>query len=122
MAHGRSDVRVVHEDGKGSESVLASTVEVADSRLAKARGLRFRREIPEDHALVFPFSRVGRRDIDMLFVPFPIDVLWLVDGRVERTKRLRPWIGFGLSRADTVVELPAGVADGVEDGDRVRVE
>jgi len=113
-------VPIVHRS-EGERATLATGVEVADSLLAKLRGLRFRREIPDDHALVFPFDGPGRRDVDMLFVRFPIDVLWLVDGCVERASTLRPWIGFGIQRADTLVELPAGAADGVSAGDRVRV-
>jgi uncharacterized membrane protein (UPF0127 family) len=112
-------VRVVH--GETGE-VLADEVGVADTLLAKMTGLRFRRSFPEGHALVFPFGSVGRRDVDMLFVPFSIDVVWLVGERVERVETLRPWIGFGITRADTVIELPAGTASGVSEGDVVHVE
>lgn len=116
-------MRVVHEpaDGDGTRT-LATDVAVADGFRAKFRGLRFRRSLPDDYALVFPFDHAGRRDIDMLFVRTSIDVLWLEDDRVEQVKTLRPWIGFGLARADCVIELPPGVADGVEAGDRVVVE
>lgn len=116
-------MRVVHEpaDGDGTRT-LATDVEVAGSLRAKFRGLRFRRSLPESYALVFPFDHAGRRDIDMLFVRTPLDVLWLEDERVRQVKTLRPWIGLGLARADCVVELPPGGADGVAAGDRVVVE
>ena len=110
-------MRILH-DGEA----LASEVEFADSTLARARGLMFRRSIPDDYGLVFSFDGVGRRDVHMLFVPFPIDALWLVDGEVERVKRLRPWVGLGIARADTLIELPAGAASEVEPGDSVTVE
>lgn len=110
-------VRVLH-DG----SPLATRVDVADSTLSRARGLMFRRSVPDDYALVFTFDGVGRRDVHMLFVPFPIDALWLVDGEVVKKKRLRPWLGIGVARADTLVELPAGAADDVEVGDSVSVD
>jgi len=110
-------VRVLH-DG----DVLASQVDVADTTLTRARGLMFRRSIPDDYGLVFRFDDVGRRDVHMLFVPFPIDALWLVDGRVEQVSRLRPWIGLGSARADTLIELPAGAADGIMAGDTVTAE
>lgn len=115
----RPDVRVVHEP---PGRTLATEVEVADSLLAQGRGLMFRRSVPDDYALVFPFGRVGRRGLHMVFVPFDIDAVWLVEGEVRRVKRLSAWTGHGAARADTVVEMPAGAADGVAEGDRVRVE
>jgi len=110
-------VRVLH-DG----DVLAAQVDVAETTLSRARGLMFRRSIPDDYGLVFRFDDVARRDVHMLFVPFAIDALWLVDGEVTQVKRLRPWVGLGSARADTLIELPAGVADGVARGDTVTVE
>lgn len=81
----------------------------------------FRRSIADDYALVFPFDGPETRWLHMLFVPFAIDAAWLVDGAVTRTKRLRPFVGLGRGRADTVVELPAGAADAVRDGDELRL-
>ena len=112
-------VRLIHEP---SGAVLASDVETADSLLAQSRGLMFRRSVPDDYAMVFRFDGAGRQSLHMVCVPFPIDALWLRDGAVTKHSRLRPWVGFGWGAADTVVELPAGAADGVEAGDRVRVE
>ena len=112
-------MRIVHEVG---EAVLATEVEVAESLLATMSGLRFRRSLPPGHALVFPFDSARRRDVDMLFVPFPIDVLWLVEGRVERVDTLRPWFDLAVAPADTLVELPAGAASDVWPGDAVRIE
>jgi hypothetical protein len=115
----RPTVRVVHRPSDGSERTLATNVERADSFLGRARGLMFRRSIPESHALVFRFARPVTRGLHMVFVPFDIDAVWVVDGRVDRVKRLRAWRGFGRGRADTILELPAGVADGVDPGDRI---
>jgi uncharacterized membrane protein (UPF0127 family) len=112
-------VRLRHRPADAEPTDLATDVEVADSVLARARGLMFRRSVPEDYALVFPFDRVRRRGLHMVFVPFPIDAVWLVDGEVTATARLRPWIGHGAARADTVIELPAGAAAAVEPGDEV---
>jgi uncharacterized membrane protein (UPF0127 family) len=114
-----ADVRIVHER-RGD--ALATDIEVADSLLATLRGLRFRRSLPDERALLFRFDAVGRRDVDMLFVPFPIDVLWLVEGRVERVDTLRAWFDLAIARADTLVELPAGTASEVSEGDVVSVE
>ncbi|MFC5279876.1 DUF192 domain-containing protein [Halorubrum rubrum] len=118
------DVRLVHRPDRGSPATrelrtLARDVDVARSRLAQARGLMFRRSIPDDYALVFPFEEVDTRWLHMLFVPFAIDAVWIVDGEVTRVKRLAPLVGLARGEADTVVELPAGAADGVEVGDEI---
>ena len=114
-------MRVVHRPPDGSERTLATEVEVADSLLRKARGLMFRRSVPDEYVLVFPFDKPVTRGLHMVCVPFDIDAVWLVDGRVESRKRLRAWRGYGRARGDTVLELPAGAADGVEPGDRIEV-
>ena len=114
-------VRVVHEADDG-ERVVAGDVEVADGLVSKGLGLMFRRSVPDDYALVFPFDGPGERSLHMVAVPFDVDALWLVDGEVRRVARLAAWTGLGRARADTVVELPAGAADGVAVGDTVRVE
>ena len=113
-------MRVVHEvDGEGR--ALATNVERADGLVSQGLGLMFRRSIPDDYALVFPFSRASKRGLHMVCVPFDIDAVWLVDERVEAVKRLNAWAGHGRARADTILELPAGAADDVETGDVVRL-
>lgn len=102
--------------------VLATEVSTADSALARALGFMFNRSIGEAEALVFRFGDVGRRDVHMLFVPFGLDVLFVVDGEVERVETLPAWLGFASAEADTVIELPAGSAAGVWEGDRVEVD
>jgi len=120
-------MRVVHEPADGGERrVLATEVEVADSTLARAKGLMFRRSVPEEFALVMEFGGgvllrgPARQVVHMLFVPFPIDVVWLVDDEVQKTARLSPWTGIGVGKADRIVEFPAGTADDVAAGDGVR--
>lgn len=112
---------LVHEPTDGDPRSLAATVETADSYLSQARGLMFRRSIPEDYALVFRFDGQKTRRVHMVFVPFPLDVVWLRDGRVEQVRTLSPWVGHGGAVADALIELPAGAADAVEEGDRVEV-
>jgi uncharacterized membrane protein (UPF0127 family) len=115
-------VRVVHDPGDGPDRPIATTVSFADGLLTQGLGLMFRRSIPADYALVFRFGRVGRRGLHMVCVPFDIDAVWLAGEEVVAVKRLRAWLGHGSARADTIIELPAGAADGVEPGDILRVE
>ena len=105
----------------GEERLLATDIDVADSTLAQARGLMFRRSVPNDYALVFPFDAPEPRTLHMLFVPFPIDALWISNGTVTHRKRLSPFVGLGRGRADTVVELPAGAAADVDVDDAVEI-
>jgi uncharacterized membrane protein (UPF0127 family) len=114
-------VQVLHHRNDGRD-VLASDVEVADTLLGKARGLMFRRDIAEDYGLVFEFDEANSRSFHMLFVPFPIDVVWLTGEEVTAVKRLRPWIGLGRASGDRAIELSAGAAADVEPGDRVTIE
>jgi uncharacterized membrane protein (UPF0127 family) len=114
-------VRVVH-DSDGTERTIATDVSVADGIVSKGLGLMFRRSVPEGYALVFEFSGGSKRGLHMLCVPFDIDAVWLVDGEVQAVERLGAWTGRGRALADTVIELPAGAADGVAPGDTVRVE
>ena len=116
-------MRLVHRSASDDREsrLLASDVDVARSALEQGRGLMFRRSIPDDYALVFPFESPDIRWLHMLFVPFTIDALWLVDGEVRKAKRLAPFVGLGRGRADTVIELPAGTADEVAVGDEVRL-
>jgi len=111
-------VEILHRE---SGEPLATTVDIADTYLARARGLMFQRSISDDDALVLHYDGQSTRRLHMLFVPFGIDAIWLADGVVQATKRLPAWTGHGSAVADTVVELPAGAADGVEPGDHVRL-
>ncbi|WP_136603450.1 DUF192 domain-containing protein [Salinigranum halophilum] len=113
-------MRLVHEHD-GVTRTLATRVEVAESRVAQARGLMFRRSVPDQYALVFPFDGVGSRSLHMVFVPFSIDAVWLDGAEVTKVERLRAWTGLGWGRADCVVELPAGAAADVAVGDRIRI-
>lgn len=125
-------MRVVHDDGSDRRA-LATEVDVAATLAEQVRGLMFRESIPEDYALVFeldappwPLSAVlgeyGLQSVHMLFVRFPIDVVWLRGETVAKVQTLSPWTGVGVARADAFVELPAGAADGVEPGDRLLIE
>ena len=121
-------MRLVHEPNTNDSrfdvgpTVLARRVDVADSIASRTRGLMFRRSIPSDYALAFRFGTAKTRDLHMLFVFFPIDAVWAVDGVVRRVERLHPWRSFARDRADLIVELPAGAAADVEPGDRVTLE
>lgn len=111
----------VRHERDGETRTLATDVDVADSFLAQARGLMFRRSVPDGYALVFHFGDAKPRDIHMVFVPFDIDVIWIENEEVQHVERVSAWTGRGEARCDTLIELPAGAAADVELGDRVWV-
>lgn len=115
-------MQVVHHPADGEPAPIAADVRVADSILAKARGLMGRRSIPEDFALVFPFERTTNQLIHMLLVFTAIDVVWVDGGEVTRVETLRPFLGLAGAEADLVVELAPGGAADVAAGDRLVLE
>ncbi len=133
-----ADLRIVHEqdetlgrDSPPERTILATDVDVADSILSTGKGLMFRSTLPDDYALVMevggnnllPFtSGPPRQFVHMLFVRMPLDVVWLDGTEVIRVSTLNPWRGVGMARADRIIELPAGNADGLSPGDTVVVE
>jgi uncharacterized membrane protein (UPF0127 family) len=103
-------------------------VEVADSWLARLRGLIGRSSLPAGEGLYFP----GTNGIHMLFMRFAIDCVFVTavapDGAQEVVavaRNMRPWTGvvWFVRRAKGAIELGAGGAAqaGINVGDRVRL-
>lgn len=99
----------------------ASVVEhllVAETTVARMRGLLGRMELPRDTGLLIRPCR----SIHMWFMRFPIDAAFLdPDLRVLRISRgLRPWLlAFAPGGTHSVLETAAGVLDGITTGDRL---
>lgn len=113
-------VRVVHIR-EGSSTTIATRVEFADTFLKRARGLMFRRSIPENYAMAFQFTNVKPRTIHMVCVPFPLDAIWIQGNTVQFVETLSPWIGISRGRGDLLLEVPAGVGDAIRPGDTVEI-
>jgi uncharacterized membrane protein (UPF0127 family) len=118
-------------EGSSTSRVLATNVEIADSVLSTGKGLMFRSELPDDYALVMevdggsllPFaSGPSRQFVHMLFVRFPLDVIWLDGETVVKAARMHPWRSVAMAKSDRILELPAGGAEGVTAGDTIRIE
>ncbi len=91
---------------------LASEVKICSSLFSRAKGLMFSKK-NEDKALVFIFSREARPEFHMLFVFFPIDMLFLDSKKkvVEIKHDIKPFTLSikPLNKIKYVIELPAGV-------------
>jgi uncharacterized protein len=98
---------------KNGHVVIAANVEFADTFFKRVVGLMFRKGL--DGALVFDMGGLTYDGIHMLFVRFPIDVVFLDGDRriVDVKSHVRPWVGtaFPGARFRYAIELPAGVVD-----------
>ena len=97
---------------KGDGAVVATEVELADTFFRQLRGLMFRRDLPESYAMLFDLYYERPVSFHMMFVRFPLDMLFLDDERriIDLRRGLCPWTGHASSRqpARYVIELPAG--------------
>jgi uncharacterized membrane protein (UPF0127 family) len=98
-------VRIV--DGAGAD--VCTHCEVAESALARMRGLMGRESLEPGHGMLIN----GTASIQMLFMRFPIDVVFLDRNKaiVGISHDVRPWRGVAGARgAGAALELPAGTA------------
>ncbi len=110
-----AEVALRREDG----SIVCERCVLADTALARMRGLLGRSELPSGQGILLkPASSVH-----MAFMRFPIDAVFLDrDLRVVKVASdLRPWRAAASRGAKAVLEIPAGEAQrrGVTAGDRL---
>lgn len=105
-------------------------IEIVDNVLSQARGLSGRVSLDEDAGMLFVFSRPANRYFWMKDMQFPLDVLWIREGKVIGIERDVPHPGLNNGQttrfqspepADTVLEINAGQAakKGIKVGDKV---
>lgn len=108
---------------KTKKKKIVARVKIAGSFFRRFRGLMLENKKNFDYALVFPFEKESRLEasIHMLFMRFPIDVLWLDARRhvVDKRAALKPWMLHAAPKkaAAFIVELPQGKAKGTSIGD-----
>ena len=105
-------------------------IEVADTPVKREKGLGDRDSLEEGHGMYFPFGTSQRWVFWMKGMRFPIDIVWISDGKVIGIEHsVPPPTTFPLDTfspvepADAVLELNAGVAAeiGLEPGDEVAI-
>lgn len=108
---------------KSNGKTIISKVRVA-SELGKVKGLMFEKKEKHDYALIFKMhaeSRIGC-SLHMMFVFFPIDVLFLnSEKKVVDKVTLNPWqLNYTPKKAAKyVVEMPKGLGKKVKIGEKV---
>ena len=105
---------------------LASPLVVQPCETFRCRllGLMGKRTLAHDEGLLFRWPKAGRLDtaIHMLFMRFPIAVIWLnAEGTVVDARRARPWVDFLVPQAPAqyVLELHANRLPEFAIGDHV---
>ncbi len=110
---------------KSNSKKIIFKVRIADTSWKRLRGLMFENQALFDYALVFnlPRESVLQATIHMLFVFFPIDVVFLDKNRkvVDVIKSLLPFTPSCSPKkpAKFLIELPAGKANGIKEGDEL---
>jgi len=92
---------------------IAKNIEVARTMFRHALGLMFRKSIPYDYSMIFILNKPSQVSIHMLFVFFPIDVIFLnEDKKIICLSRLRPWVGYkAMEDIKYIIEMKAGTIE-----------
>ncbi len=106
---------------KTKKGIMIGKVKLAKTRAQRMRGLMFRKKA--DYALILCMPRESRLGaaIHMLFVFYPIDVLFLNSEKrvVDKVPGMKPFAPNYVPKraAKYVVELPKGIGKKAEIGD-----
>jgi uncharacterized membrane protein (UPF0127 family) len=106
--------------------ILADNVRYCKDIFSKTRGLMFRRKLKQGQGLILVADEesIYQTTIHMMFVFFPIDVIWLnkqkevVDIK-QNIKSFQPLI-TPRAPAKYVLELPVGTAKNIKLGDQLK--
>jgi len=93
--------------------MIATNIEFARTTFRHALGLMFRKSIQYDHSMIFILKKPSHVGIHMLFVFFPIDVIFLNDEKkIMGLSRLRPWVGYkAMEDIKYIIEMKAGTIE-----------
>jgi uncharacterized protein len=73
---------------------IARNIETCRTQISQMIGLMFRSSIPSDYAMIFVMKKPSSVGIHMLFMRFPIDVIFLnEDKQIIGLSHLKPWTG-----------------------------
>ncbi len=92
---------------------IAKNIEFARTAISRMLGLMFRRSIHDDFAMIFVVKKKTDVSVHMLFVFFPIDVVFLNDEKkISGFSRLVPWTGYKtMKNVKYVIEMRAGTIE-----------
>jgi uncharacterized membrane protein (UPF0127 family) len=110
---------------KTRNKIVVRKVKLANDYLTKLRGLMFENKEKFNYALVFDLRGEHKlsASIHMLFVFFPIDVLYLDRNKkvVQVVRNLKPFTPLFVPEKHSayIVEIPTGKSKGIGVGDQL---
>lgn len=105
--------------------ILADKVKYYTDIFSRSKGLRFAKPLRKGQAIILAASTesIMETTIDMFFVFFPIDVLWLNKEKevVDLKRNIKPFTPMVIPRkpAKYVVELKKGITNNIKIGDKI---
>lgn len=92
---------------------VANEISYTKNIFSQMLGLMLHKSIPGDFALIFVLKRPGTVGVHMLFMLFPIDVIFLdEDKKILGTATLKPWIGHKrMKRVKYIIEMNQGTVE-----------
>lgn len=107
-------------------------IEIAKTQKAKETGLAKYNSIPQNFGMLFPFGKEGYNAFWMKNMKFPIDIIFIKNGKIIKIYKDVPPPQTPDSQlpiykpgdvSDTVLEINSGLSDkyGFENGDSVKI-
>jgi uncharacterized membrane protein (UPF0127 family) len=92
---------------------IAKKIEFARTTFRHILGLMFRKKIPYDYSMIFILKKPSQVGIHMLFVFFPIDVIFLnEEKKIMGMSPLRQWVGYkAMKDIKYIIEMKAGTIE-----------
>lgn len=105
--------------------IIADEVKFYDDLFNRTKGLRFAKKLKPGQAVILAAAHESQLEsaIDMFFVFFPIDVIWLDSDKkvVDVRTNVLPFTPIVVPRmaAQFVIELPRGMARNIKIGNKI---
>jgi uncharacterized membrane protein (UPF0127 family) len=104
---------MLYKNTRDKKNIIVHNLKVCDNIFNQGTGLMFRtRNAVNDKAWIFTFSKPRIIAITMMFVFFPIDLIFLDDKKkvIEVKEKIAPWAFYTpKNKATYCIELKAGI-------------
>ncbi|VVB86440.1 putative ACR [uncultured archaeon] len=92
---------------------IAKNIEICRTLTSQTLGLMFRSQIPDNYAMIFVMKKPSSAGIHMLFMRFPIDVIFLDEEKtIIGLAHLKPWTGHkAMKKIKYIIETNPGAIE-----------